>query len=59
MLSANTVSSQQYRCLIRFSSAPAPSASWMSAAWTATPSRRPEVSTATWRFLPLTLFAAS
>jgi hypothetical protein len=46
MLSAKIALSQQYRPLIRFSRSPALSASWISAAWTRTPSRKPEVSTA-------------
>ena len=41
------------------SRSPAPSASWMSVAWTITPSSRPEVSTAICRLRPLTFFAAS
>src|ERR687894_45047 len=59
MLSANTARSQGWSGFTRLSRSPRPSASWMSAACTTTPSSSPSVSTATWRLRPFSRFAAS
>jgi hypothetical protein len=58
MLSAKMARSQGWSGLARFSRSGRPSASWMSAACTTTPSNSPSVSTATWRLRPFSRFAA-